>query len=46
MELRPVCDCEIRNQDDASQTWSGRRRQPLWIKAWLAEGKRMDDLGV
>lgn len=35
-----------RNPDDASQTWSGRGRQPLWIKKLLAEGKSLGDLAV
>lgn len=35
---------KYRNPDDATQTWSGRGRQPLWIKAWLAAGKRLAEL--
>lgn len=35
---------KYRNPNDASQTWTGRGRQPLWIAALLAEGKRLDDL--
>jgi DNA-binding protein H-NS len=33
-----------RNPDDASQTWSGRGRQPKWVAAALAGGKTLDDL--
>ena len=35
---------KYRNPNDASQTWTGRGRQPLWIAALLAEGKRLEDL--
>jgi DNA-binding protein H-NS len=34
---------KYRNPDDASQQWSGRGRQPGWVKAWIAAGKSMDD---
>jgi DNA-binding protein H-NS len=35
---------KYRNPDDASQTWTGRGRQPLWIKAWVDAGKSLADL--
>jgi len=35
---------KYRNPNDASQTWTGRGRQPLWIAALLAEGKSLDSL--
>ncbi|MEO6699354.1 MAG: H-NS histone family protein [Paraperlucidibaca sp.] len=35
---------KYRNPNDASQTWTGRGRQPLWIAALLAEGKALGDL--
>jgi DNA-binding protein H-NS len=33
----------FRNPDDASQTWTGRGRQPKWISEALAGGKSLDD---
>lgn len=33
---------QYRNPDDASQQWTGRGRQPKWIKAWLDAGKSLD----
>jgi len=33
-----------RNPDDASQTWSGRGRQPKWVAEALAQGKTLADL--
>lgn len=34
------------NPDDASQTWTGKGRQPEWFKAALAAGKNRDDLEI
>ena len=31
---------------DSSQEWTGRGRQPRWIKAWLETGKSLDALRV
>lgn len=41
----PVAD-KYRNPDDANQAWSGRGRQPLWIKAWVEAGKSLAALRV
>ena len=35
---------KYKNPSNSSQTWTGRGRQPLWVVAILAEGKRLDDL--
>jgi DNA-binding protein H-NS len=37
---------KFRNPDDASQEWSGRGRQPNWIKAWMASGKSIEDTKI
>ncbi|MBF9048998.1 H-NS histone family protein [Roseobacter sp. HKCCD9010] len=34
------------NPADASQTWTGRGRQPGWIKDALAAGKSLDDMAI
>jgi DNA-binding protein H-NS len=34
------------NPADASQTWTGRGRQPQWIKDALAAGKSLDDMAI
>ena len=31
------------NPDDPAQQWSGRGRQPAWVKAWVAAGKSLED---
>lgn len=36
----------FRNPDDASQQWTGRGRQPKWVKAWTDAGKSRDLLAV
>ena len=35
-----------RNPADASQQWTGRGRQPKWVKEWLDAGKDIDGLKV
>ena len=35
---------KYRNPDDASQTWTGRGRQPEWFKSALTGGKSPEDL--
>ncbi|MEM8513736.1 DNA-binding protein H-NS [Massilia sp. MP_M2] len=32
------------NPDDPAQQWSGRGRQPAWVKAWIAAGKSLEDV--
>ncbi|MFC5511443.1 H-NS family nucleoid-associated regulatory protein [Massilia jejuensis] len=34
---------KYRNPDDPAQQWSGRGRQPAWIKTWIASGKSIED---
>ncbi|MBY5973274.1 H-NS family nucleoid-associated regulatory protein [Pseudooceanicola marinus] len=33
---------KYRNPEDGTQTWSGRGRQPAWIKEALARGESLD----
>lgn len=35
---------KYRNPDDASQTWTGRGRRPLWVVAAEKSGKTLEDL--
>jgi len=37
---------QFRNPSDASQEWTGRGRQPKWIKEALDAGKTLDTLRV
>ncbi len=35
-----------RNPDDSAQQWTGRGRQPKWVKEWVEGGKSLDQLRV
>ncbi|MCB1957291.1 MAG: H-NS histone family protein [Rhodocyclaceae bacterium] len=35
---------KYRNPDDATMTWTGRGRKPLWVQKCLDEGKTLDNL--
>ncbi len=35
-----------RNPADGSQLWTGRGRQPKWVKAWVDGGKSIDALRI
>ena len=37
---------KYRNPKDASQTWTGRGRQPLWLVAALKKGQKRDSFLV
>lgn len=34
---------KYRNPNDPSQQWSGRGRQPAWVKEWIETGKSLDE---
>lgn len=34
---------KYRNPDNPNEHWSGRGRQPAWVKAWIASGKSVED---
>lgn len=35
---------KYRNPDDPAQQWTGRGRQPAWVKAWIESGKSLEDI--
>ena len=37
---------KYRNPENPDQQWSGRGRQPVWIKTLLASGKSLEDVSV
>ena len=43
---RKTVPAKYRNPDDASQTWTGRGRKPLWVVEALANGASMDSLAI
>ena len=36
----------FRHPDNAQQQWTGRGRQPKWVKEWVEGGKSLDKLRV
>lgn len=40
----PKVHPKYRNPDRPSETWSGRGKQPRWVKTQLRLGKKVDDL--
>jgi DNA-binding protein H-NS len=42
----PKVHPKFRNPDSPHQTWSGRGKQPLWIRRLLANGKTMEDCRI
>ncbi len=43
---RPKGAAKYANPDDSTQTWTGRGRQPNWVKAAMASGKSLDDMAI
>lgn len=37
---------KYRNPENPAKTWSGRGRQPNWVKSHLAAGGKLDDLAI
>lgn len=36
----------FQHPEEAGQQWTGRGRQPRWVKEWVDSGKSLDDLRV
>jgi DNA-binding protein H-NS len=43
---RPSPPVKYRHPHENYLTWTGRGKTPRWISAWLAEGGRIEELGV
>lgn len=43
---KPAAPAKYKNPKDASQTWSGRGRQPAWFKEALGKGKSAKSLEI
>jgi DNA-binding protein H-NS len=39
-------EAQYRNPADSSQTWSGRGRQPQWVKNTIENGGKLEDLRI
>jgi DNA-binding protein H-NS len=42
----PKVPQKFRNPATPEQTWSGRGKQPHWVRTWIASGAKLDDLRV
>ena len=42
----PKVPQKFRNPAYPEQTWSGRGKQPHWVRTWIASGAKLDDLRV
>ncbi|OUD16337.1 hypothetical protein TPSD3_00810 [Thioflexithrix psekupsensis] len=43
---KKVFPVKYRNPQDSNQTWTGLGKQPLWVRACLAEGTTLEQLLV
>ncbi len=43
---RGKAPARFRHPDDASKTWSGRGRKPVWVKDWEAAGRSLEELRI
>lgn len=43
MSKQSIVAVKYRNPADPTQQWSGRGRQPAWVKAWIASGKNIEE---
>jgi DNA-binding protein H-NS len=39
-------EAKFSHPDDSTKQWSGRGRQPGWVKDWLAAGKNLDETKI
>lgn len=37
---------KYRNPDNAAQTWTGRGKQPVWVRDALAAGKKLESMAI
>lgn len=44
--LYPKVLPKYRNPKDPAETWSGRGKQPYWVRVQLQSGKKLDDLRI
>lgn len=43
---RAAVAIKYRDPNNAQNTWTGRGRQPKWVKAFLGTGKTLEDLKI
>ncbi|QXT41147.1 H-NS family nucleoid-associated regulatory protein [Gymnodinialimonas ceratoperidinii] len=45
-DAKPASPAKYRHPENAAMTWTGRGRQPNWIKEGLAAGKTLEDFAI
>ncbi|OQS11655.1 KorB protein [Chromobacterium violaceum] len=45
-KVKKSVEAKYRHPTDASLTWSGRGRKPLWVQALLDQGKTLEELAI
>lgn len=45
-QVKPRLPAQFRDPNNAANTWSGRGRKPLWVDAWLKQGRSIDELRI
>ena len=43
---KKVVAARYRNPENQDQQWSGRGRQPLWVKSWLEKHQSLDGIRI
>lgn len=43
---KKVVAAQYRNPDNQDQEWSGRGRQPLWVKSWMEKHQSLDGIRI
>lgn len=44
-EAKPA-PMKYRNPNNVDQQWSGRGRQPIWVKRWIESGNSLEDMRI
>lgn len=45
-QAKPRLPAQFRDPNNPANTWSGRGRKPLWVDAWLKQGRSIDELRI
>lgn len=45
-KIKQVVAVKYRHPSDSTLQWSGRGRQPKWVKDWVESGKSLNEAGV
>lgn len=46
VKVKQTVAVKYRHPTDPTLQWSGRGRQPKWVKEWLESGKKIEEAGI